>query len=75
MEDTFSADGWWRGGGMIQAHCIYCALYLYHFYISSTSDHQALGPGGWDPWYKAYKYQAVSVQTKSGLPVGILEPV
>ena len=27
---------------MIQAHYIYCALYFYCYYISSTSDHQAL---------------------------------
>ena len=29
---------------MIEAHCISCPLYYY--YISSTSDHQALDPGG-----------------------------
>ena len=36
-----------RGGGfrVIQVHYIYCALYFY--YISPTSDHQALDPGGW----------------------------
>ena len=34
------------GFQMIQAHCIYCALYFYYYYISSTSDHQALDPGG-----------------------------
>ena len=27
---------------MIQAHYTYCALYFYYYYISSTSDHQAL---------------------------------
>ena len=26
-------------GGMIQAHYIYCSLYFYYYYISSTSDH------------------------------------
>ena len=49
MEDNFSKDGGGVGGegfGMIQAHYIYCALYFYHYYISSTSDHQALDPGG-----------------------------
>ena len=34
MEDSLSMD---RGGGcgfrMIQAHCIYCALYFYYCYI------------------------------------------
>ena len=32
---------------MIQGHYIYCAFYFYYYYISSTSDHQALDPGGW----------------------------
>ena len=34
---------------MIQVHYVYCALYFYYYYISSTSDHQALDPGGWGP--------------------------
>ena len=34
------------GSGMIQEHYIYCTLDFY-YYISSTSDYQALGPGGW----------------------------
>ena len=33
------------GFGMIQAQYIYCALYFCNYYISSSSDHQALGPG------------------------------
>ena len=33
---------------MIQVHCIYCALYIYLYYISSTSDHRALDPRGWE---------------------------
>ena len=39
------------GGGfrMIQVHYIYCALCFYYSYISSTSDQQALDPGGWRP--------------------------
>ena len=32
---------------MIQVHFIYCALYFYYLYISSTSDHQELDPEGW----------------------------
>ena len=41
------------GGGrddleMIQVDCIYCALYFLCYYISSTSDHQALDPGSLD---------------------------
>lgn len=44
MEDSFSVDwGWWGSFGMIQAHCIYCALYFY-YYINSTLD-----PGGQGP--------------------------
>ena len=34
---------------MIQAHYMYCALYVYYDYISSTSDHQALDPRGEGP--------------------------
>ena len=34
---------------MIQVHYVYWALYFYYYYISSTSDHQALDPGGWGP--------------------------
>lgn len=39
-----------RGSGleMTQAHYIYCALY-FCYYISATSDPQALYPGGWGP--------------------------
>ena len=33
---------------MVQEHCIYCALYFYYYDVSSTSDHQALGPRGWE---------------------------
>ena len=50
MEDSFSTDlGWGQGNGfgMIQVRDIYCALYFYYYYISSTSDRQALDPGGW----------------------------
>ena len=44
----------WPGGGgygfrMIQALSTYCALYFYYYYISFTSDHQALDPGSWGP--------------------------
>ena len=41
-----------RGCGwfwIIQVHYIYYALYVYYYYISSTSDHEALDPGGWRP--------------------------
>ena len=30
---------------MIQENYIYCTLYFYYYYISSTSDHQALDTG------------------------------
>ena len=34
---------------MIQVHYTYCARCFYYYYISSSSDHQALGPRGWGP--------------------------
>ena len=37
------------GFGIIQAHYMYCALYFCYYYISSTSDHQAVDPRGWGP--------------------------
>ena len=36
------------GFRMIQARYIYCVLYFWYYYISSTLD-QALDPGGWGP--------------------------
>ena len=48
VEDNFSMDqGEEDGHGMIQVHYIYCTLYFSYYYISSTSDHQALDPRGW----------------------------
>ena len=43
MEDSFSLDWEW---GVIS-----CAIYFYYYYISSTSGHQALDPGGWGPLF------------------------
>ena len=40
-------EGWAYRFRMIQAHCMYCALYFYYYYISSTSGHQASDPRGW----------------------------
>ena len=37
------------GFGVIQVHYIYCVLYFYYYYISSTSHLQPLDPGGWGP--------------------------
>ena len=48
-EDDFSLDVGRGEFGRIQAHDIYCALYLYYYYISSTLDHQALDPRSWEP--------------------------
>ena len=49
-EDHFSMNQGWRDGlGMIQVCYIYCALYFYCYYISSTWDHWTLGPRGWGP--------------------------
>ena len=47
--ENFSTDLGGGGLGMIWAHYIYCALYFYYYYISSTWGHQALDPGGWGP--------------------------
>ena len=50
MEGGFPTD-WggvgWDGFRMIRALYMYRALYFCYYYISSTSDHQALDPGGW----------------------------
>ena len=37
------------GFRMIQTYDIYYIFYFFYYYISSTSNHQALDPGGWDP--------------------------
>ena len=47
MEQFFQDWGPGDGLGMIQVHYTDCALYFYHYYISSTSDHQTLL--GWGP--------------------------
>ena len=54
VEDNFSADPGGAGGRgdgfrVIQACYPYCGLYFYYYYISSTSEHQALDPGSWRP--------------------------
>jgi len=46
MEDNFPMDGG-DGFRMTQIYFTYHALYFYYYHISSTSDHQALDPGGW----------------------------
>ena len=72
----------WTGEGdgfrMIQAHCIYCVLYFYYYYISSTSDHQALDPGGCGPL--SYKNtnpicQGPSFMTSFNLNYFLISPV
>ena len=57
VEDSFSTDqGQERSSfRMIHVHGIYCALY-YYYYISSTSDPQALELRGWRPlFYRIYE--------------------
>ena len=49
---------------MIEAYYIYYALYFYYYHISSTSDHQALDPGGWG---------ALLFRVKPGKDLGRLE--
>ena len=46
---------------MIQAHYAYYALFLYYYYISNTSDHQALDPRGWGLLLEAQsEYKAIN---------------
>ena len=67
MEDNFSMDqGWGNDFGMIQVHYIYCALYFYYYYISSTSDHQALDPGGWGPCLRAWVFNVLVSSKNTG---------
>ena len=47
----------------IKAHYIYSVLYFYYFYISSTSDHQALDPKVWG--LLPYSQLLVSVDSAS----------
>ena len=58
MEDHLSTDQGLRGVGvvvgMIQVYHIYRALYFYYYYISSTSDHQALAVEVGDPCCRVY---------------------
>lgn len=55
MENNFYMDQDAEDGfGRIQVHFIYYALYFYDHYISSTSDHQALGSRGWGPLPKDF---------------------
>lgn len=44
MKDNFPVDG---SGGWFGDDSN--ALHFYYYYISSTSDHQSLDPGGWGP--------------------------
>ena len=68
MEDNFSMDqgqGGWVG--MIQAHYGYCAFYFYYYYISFTSDYQALDPRVWGPLLK--KQLGLKKPTMSWKPI------
>ena len=51
MEGNFSTDQGNGGGVGNGFRMIPRALYFYCYYISSTSDHQALDPGGWEPLF------------------------
>ena len=52
MEDSFSMDQEVRGDMGTVSGCFKCTTFivhfLYYYYISSTSDHQALDPRGWE---------------------------
>ena len=55
--DQFCGKQFFHGPGLgdafalIEMHYIYCALYFYCYYISSTLDHQTLDPRGWGPLF------------------------
>ena len=59
---------------MIQTRYIYCAFYFY-YYISSTSDHQALGPRGWGPLHKRVSPSVSELKASQGGLVTLLVPV
>ena len=47
---TFPQTSQGKGGfKMIQTHDMYYTFNFYYYYISPTSNHQALDPGGWGP--------------------------
>ena len=48
-EDSVSTGRWGGGLWVIRARYIYCALYFYTYYISSTPDHQGADGGDWGP--------------------------
>ena len=50
-----------RGGGfrMIQVHYTYCVVYFCYYYLSSTSNLQALDPRGWGP-HRTYTFKLFS---------------
>ena len=43
---------------MIQAHCISRALYFYYYYISPTTEHQALDPRDWDLCLRGHRMKS-----------------
>ena len=59
---------------MIQAHYRYCALYFCYYYISSTSDHQALDPGDGDPCYTLKKNREMSLKGYLPKALGLPRP-
>ena len=66
MEDNFSMGNKIRGGGfkVIPAHDIYCALYSYYYYISSTLDHQAIDPRGLGPLVRVLSHAILGTSIK-----------
>ena len=68
----FHRQDWtgWGGGddlGMTQVWYIHCAFYFYYYYISSTSDHQALDPGDWDPCFKPCELSSNFLKTSASV--------
>ena len=55
VEDNFSTDQEWDRRFWDDSSTLHslCTLF-YCYYISSTSDHQALDPKGWGPWLRKW---------------------
>lgn len=72
-EDSFSTEqSWGDGSGMIQGHCVYCALYFCYYCISSTSDLRVLDLGGWGPLLEDRATEWCQRPTARSSPPGLL---
>ena len=58
-----------KGGGfrVTQVHYIYLDFISMTIVISSTSDHQAFDPGGWDPWLRECAQRYLLIKCTSSM--------